>query len=336
MKPTRRDFIKYSTAALLCGTATPFNETPLIPLVSAKNALQESARAPETTITILHTNDTHSQLEPFPAGTRAAGMGGIARRATFIKRVKQQNPNTLMVDAGDMFQGTPYFNFYRGEIEIKGLSAAGYDVVTLGNHDFDEGTENLARVLKFATFDVVSANYDVSASPLQQFVKPYVIKNLSGIRVALFGMGVNFEGLVVADKHRQVIWHDPIDVARKLVPKLRQEEKADLVVAISHMGLKYDKQPLLPSDVNLAKAVPGIDFIAGGHTHTFMKEPEIVRHPDGRETVIFQVGYAGINVGRVDFNFQGRQLVSWQSGIHNVDGKLQSQIWHNNLRNKNS
>ncbi|MFY9221248.1 MAG: metallophosphatase [Blastocatellia bacterium] len=281
----------------------------------------------ETKITILHTNDTHSQIEPFPEGTRNAGMGGVARRASFVRQIRSENPNTLLLDGGDSFQGTPYYNFYHGELEIKSMSAIGYDIVTLGNHDFDEGVDSLVKALQHAKFDIVSVNYDVSNSALKDFVKPYVIRKLSGIKVGVLGLGIDFDGLVVADKHIGVSYQDPIKPARAVVDELRNKHNVDLIVAASHLGYKYDNEPDRVCDVKVAEAIPEIDFIVGGHTHTFMKEPAVIKHQNGRQTLIFQVGFAGINVGRVDFTFKKHQLVSWQAGIFNMDTEQISQLY---------
>src|SRR5215218_4101010 len=158
--------------------------------------------AAETVITIVHTNDTHSQIDPLPANDANAGKGGVARRATLVKRVRKENPNTLLVDAGDVLQGTPYFNFYKGEVEYKAMSAIGYDVGTLGNHEFDNGVEALAAALKFANFDVVSANYDLKGTVLEQRVKRYVVKTIAGIKIGLFGLGISPAGLITPDNSK--------------------------------------------------------------------------------------------------------------------------------------
>ena len=164
-------------------------------LVGFPRTLLEASAA-ETVITILHTNDTHSQIDPLPANDRNAGKGGVARRATLVKRVRKENPNTLLIDAGDVLQGTPYFNFYKGEVEYKAMSAIGYDAGTLGNHEFDNGVEALAAALKFANFDIVSANYDVKGTVLEDRVKRYVVKTAGGIRVGLFGLGISPTALI--------------------------------------------------------------------------------------------------------------------------------------------
>jgi 5'-nucleotidase len=263
------------------------------------------ASAADTVITILHTNDTHSQIDPLPANDANAGKGGIARRATLVKRVRKENPNTLLVDAGDVLQGTPYFNFYKGEVEYKAMSAVGYDVGTLGNHEFDNGVEALAAALKFANFDIVSANYDVKGTALEPLVKRYVVKTVAGIRIGLFGLGVSPVALITPDNFKGVTYIDPVIAAREVVKKLREDERCALVVCMSHLGYNDDTQR---GDRLVASQIDGIDFIASGHTHTFMKEPVTQTQPCGAKTTIFQVGKSGIYVGRVDFTFRNGKL----------------------------
>ena len=263
------------------------------------------ASAADTVITILHTNDTHSQIDPLPANDANAGKGGVARRATVVKRVRKENPNTLLVDAGDVLQGTPYFNFYKGEVEYKAMSAIGYDVGTLGNHEFDNGVEALAKALTFANFDIVSANYDVKGTVLEQKVKRYVVKTLAGIRVGLFGLGVSPVALITPDNFKGVTYIDPVIAARDVVKKLREDERCALVVCMSHLGYNDDPQR---GDRLVASQIDGIDFIASGHTHTFMKEPVTQTQPCGAKTTIFQVGKSGIYVGRVDFTLRNGKL----------------------------
>lgn len=263
--------------------------------------------AADTIITILHTNDTHSQIDPLPPNDPNAGKGGVARRATLVKRIRQQNPNTLLVDAGDVFQGTPYFNFYRGEVEYKAMSAIGYDAGTLGNHEFDNGVEALAAALKFANFDLVSANYDVKGTVLEGRVKPYVVKAVGGIRVGLFGLGISPVALITPANFKGVTYNDPVVVARAVVKTLREKERCALVVCMSHLGYNPNAQS---GDSLVASQVDGIDFIAGGHSHLFMKEPAKQKQPCGAETLIFQVGKSGINVGRVDFTFRAGKLIA--------------------------
>lgn len=289
----RRTFL--TTSAVFGATAAAFPRELL------------NASAADTVITILHTNDTHSQIDPLPANDANAGKGGVARRATVVKRVRKENPNTLLVDAGDVLQGTPYFNFYRGEVEYKSMSAIGYDVGTLGNHEFDNGVDALAAALKFANFEVVSANYDVKGTVLEQKVKRYVVKTVGGIKIGLFGLGISPVGLITPDNFKGVTYIDPVVAARDVVKKLRDEERCALVVAMTHLGYYEDGKR---GDSMVASQVDGIDFIASGHTHTFMKEPVFQTQPCGAKTMIFQVGKSGIYVGRVDFTFRAGKLAS--------------------------
>jgi len=264
----------------------------------------------EVVITILHTNDTHSQIDPLPANDKNAGKGGIARRATLVKRVRKENPNTLLIDAGDVLQGTPYFNFYRGEVEYKAMSAVGYDASTLGNHEFDNGVDALAAALKFANFDIVSSNYDVKGTALEGRVKPYVVKTVGGIRVGLFGLGISPTALITPQNFKGITYLDPVVVARNVVKTLREQERCALVVCLSHLGYPFKDRPTTNiDDAKLAAQVDGIDFIASGHSHLFMDKPVEQTQPCGAKTLIFQVGKSGINVGRVDFTFRTGKLI---------------------------
>jgi len=265
--------------------------------------------AADTVITILHTNDTHSQIDPLPDNDQYAGKGGVARRATLVKGVRKENPNTLLIDAGDAFQGTPYFNFYKGEVEYKSMSAIGYDAGTIGNHEFDNGVDALAAALKFATFDVVSSNYDVKGTPLEGIVKPYVVKTVAGIRIGLFGLGISPVALITPANFKGITYLDPIETAKTMVKTLREKERCALVVAMSHLGFYKNPRPRDVGDAQLVSQVDGIDFIASGHTHTFMEQPERVKQPCGQETLVFQVGRSGIYVGRVDFTFRSGKLL---------------------------
>jgi 5'-nucleotidase len=265
----------------------------------------------DTVITILHTNDTHSQIDPLPENDKLyAGKGGVARRATLVKRIRKENPNTLLLDGGDSFQGTPYFNFYKGEVEYKSMSAIGYDAGTLGNHEFDNGVDALAAALKFATFDIVSSNYDVKGTSLEKLVKPYVVKTVAGIRIGLFGLGISPVALITPTNFKGVTYQDPIETSKAMVKTLRETERCTFIVAMSHLGFYKNPRPRDVGDGQVATQVDGIDFIVSGHTHTFMEEPERVKQPCGQETLIFQVGRSGIYVGRVDFTFRSGKLAA--------------------------
>jgi len=267
--------------------------------------------ADEVLITILHTNDTHSQIDPVSESDKQwAGKGGVARRATLVKRIRKENPNTLMVDAGDVFQGTPYFNFYKGEVEYKSMSLIGYDVVTLGNHDFDNGVNALAAAMKFANFDFVSTNYDVRGTVLEARVKPYAVRTLAGVRIGLFGLGISPDNLITPQNFQGVKYMDPVQMARGVVRLLREQEKCQLVVGMSHLGYYANPRNNEIGDTQVAAQVNGIDFIASGHTHTFMEKPVLQKNTAGKDTIIFQVGKSGIYVGRVDFKMKDGNVVA--------------------------
>jgi len=310
---TRRKFLG-GTAAFGAALFTPrsilgslFTREGLSPAAPLLRPL-----AGEELITILHTNDTHSQIDPFPADDRLyPGKGGVARRATLVKRVRKDNPNTLLIDAGDAFQGTPYFNFYKGEVEYKTMSQIGYDVGTLGNHEFDNGVEALAAAMKFANFDFVSANYDVRGTPLERRVKPYVVREVAGVRIGLFGLGISPTALITPVNFKGITYQDPVTTSRDVIKTLRGTETCQLILCMSHLG--YYKEPKNGEigDSQVASQVDGIDFIASGHTHTFMKTPVVQKQPSGKDTVIFQVGKSGINLGRVDFTMRAGQVTAW-------------------------
>ncbi len=265
----------------------------------------------ETLITILHTNDTHSQIDPILENDKTyAGKGGVARRATLVKRVRKENPNTLMIDAGDVLQGTPYFNFYKGEVEYKAMSLIGYDAGTIGNHEFDNGVESLAKAYQFANFDIVSTNYDVRGSALESRVKPHVVKEVGGLRIGLFGMGIRPEGLITPDNFKPLKYLDPVTTVRGAVKLLREQERCSLVLGMSHLGYYPNPQRDEIGDTQVAAQVEGIDFIASGHTHTFMDKPVLQKNPAGKDTIVFQVGRSGIYVGRVDFTLRAGKVTA--------------------------
>ena len=260
-------------------------------------------RAQETggRITLLHTNDTHSRIEPFGPGMGTlSGRGGVARRATMVNQLRRELGPVLLLDAGDVFQGTPYYNLYKGKLDYRLMSMVGYDAGTLGNHDFDSGVDALVEAMAEARFPLLNCNFDCKGAPaLGSRLRPWLVKDFPGVRVGLAGVGVDFNNLVSPKDHKGVDWRDPYASLRPVVQRLREKEKADLVVVLSHLG--YDTKGERQDDLQLAKAVPGIDAIIGGHSHTFLDEPVRVATDQG-STVIFQVGFGGVNLGRMDFN----------------------------------
>ncbi|RZJ70195.1 bifunctional UDP-sugar hydrolase/5'-nucleotidase [Flavobacterium sp.] len=256
-------------------------------------------------LTILHTNDVHSYIDPFPADhPKNPNKGGVARRAAIIESIRKENPNTLLLDAGDIFQGTPYFNYYGGELEIKLMSMMGYDLGTLGNHDFDNGIEGFYKQLPNANFNFVSANYDFSKTILDGIVKPYKIFIKDGIKIGIFGLGIELAGLVDKRNYKETKYLDPIGVSQDVVRQLKDKEKCDLVIALSHIGYDYKNESNKVSDLKLAAQTQDIDLIIGGHTHTFLERPTVVKNAVGKDVLVNQTGCYGINLGRIDFYFE--------------------------------
>jgi len=251
-------------------------------------------------ITILHTNDVHSHIEPFgPNDPRNANMGGIARRATLIGQIRNENPNTLLLDAGDIFQGTPFFNYYGGELEFKLMSMLKYDAATIGNHDFDNGIDGLFAQLPHADFDFISSNYDFRNTIMNGQTLPHQILTKDGVKIGIFGLGLELQGLVNSHLYKETKYLDPIEIATDMVRFLKDEKKCDLIICLSHLGFDYKSDKI--SDVKLAKATKDIDLIIGGHTHTFLEKPEIHINKAGKKVLINQVGCFGLYLGRIDF-----------------------------------
>jgi len=261
-------------------------------------------------ITILHTNDTHSHIEAFPlTDAKYPGQAGVARRATLIEEIRKENPHTLLLDAGDMFQGSPYFNFYGGELEFKLMNLLKYDAATIGNHEFDNGVNGLAKQAPIATFDIINANYDFRNTLMDGYTKPYKVYVKNGIKIGVFGLGVKLEGLVNKREYGETIWHHPIEIAQDMSRILREEKKCDLVICLSHLGFQYTNETLT-SDLDLAAATKGIDLIIGGHTHTFLDQPVIVKNAEGKDVIVNQAGCYGLRLGQIDFFFDDAKIVS--------------------------
>ncbi|ACT91594.1 metallophosphoesterase [Dyadobacter fermentans] len=284
----RRDFLKKSgLVAAACGFA------PLSAFARRDSVVQ---------LTILHTNDVHSRIDPFPMdGSRNQGLGGVARRAALVKQIRAEQPNVLLLDAGDIFQGTPYFNLYGGELEFSIMSQMGYDAATMGNHDFDNSIAGFVKQLPHANFPFLVSNYDFSNTELKGRTQPYKIFKKQGLKIGVFGVCIELEGLVNKKNYLETVYLDPIAKANEMAALLKNEHHCDLVICLSHLGYKYKENKV--SDQVLAKSTRNIDLIIGGHTHTFMKEPEHIPNLDGKITTINQVGFAGINLGRLDYFF---------------------------------
>ncbi len=260
-----------------------------------------------TKLIILHTNDVHSRVEPFADdGSKNAGLGGAARRATIIDQIRAVNEHVLLFDSGDIFQGTPYFNFFLGEIDIKLMSQMKYDATTMGNHDFDAGLENFEKQMReHGNFPTIISNYDLSDTILHDKHQTRKIFQKGTIRVGVTGVGIELNGLVPQKLTGTTRYLDPIKHATEQAHILKHDEKCDLVICLSHLGHKYANQKV--SDQHLAQQSEDIDIILGGHTHTFMDAPEIKRNLSGQPVVIHQVGWAGMRLGKIDVTFERNQ-----------------------------
>ena len=255
-------------------------------------------------ITILHTNDVHSHIDPFPKNDPLnPNGGGVIARANLINLIKKDNPHTLVLDAGDVFQGTPYFNFFGGELELKLMSKMGYNASTLGNHEFDNGMEKLSKVLKHANFSFLNSNYTLKNTPLENKIKSHEIFNINGIKIGVFGLGIELEGLVEKKLYKGIKYLNPIEISKDISNDLKYNHNCDLIICLSHLGFSYSKDKNIMCDLILAKQTKNIDLIIGGHTHTFLDEPVKVKNLENKDVIINQVGCFGINLGKIDFYF---------------------------------
>lgn len=288
--PTRRKFITQS--ALAAGALLTTNSM-FASVTGAKDIKK---------LTILHTNDVHSRLEPFPMdGSKNQGLGGVAARAELINKIRREEDNVLLLDAGDIFQGTPFFNIYKGEPEMKAMSAMKYDAATMGNHDFDDGLEDFAFQLKHATFPIIICNYDFTGTVMQEKYLPYKIFNKGKLKIGVTGVGIELQGLVPDSNYGNTKYLDPIESVNKVANKLKKQDGCDMVICLSHLGFKYSSDKV--SDEVLAKQSDNIDLIIGGHTHTFFDKPLSYKNKSGNDVLVNQVGWAGIVLGRLDFEF---------------------------------
>src|SRR5690554_1580984 len=248
-------------------------------------------------LVILHTNDTHSRIEPLPDTDRfRPNMGGVVRRAAFVDKMRSENKNVLLFDAGDFLQGTPYFNLFKGEIEVEVMNQMGYDAATLGNHEFDYGLEVLEKVARLAKFPIVSSNYDFSETVLNGLIKPYIILKREGVKIGVIGIGIQPNGLIASNNYKGVKYLDPVKTANSMAQMLRSEHNCDMVICISHLGHN--------PDLNMAELTKGIDIIIGGHSHTFMKQPTLRKNIEENDVLVFQTNGRGIYVGRINVKFE--------------------------------
>lgn len=251
-------------------------------------------------LTVLHTNDMHCHIDPFPdSNAEYPGRGGMVRLASLIDNTRAENPNMLLLDAGDMFQGTPYFNFYKGDLMLKLMSKMGYDAGTIGNHEFDNGLEGIASALKYAKFPIVSSNYDFSDTILSGQVVNHQILHKGGLKIGLYGLGIELAGLVGNSNFGNTHYLDPLATALKMERLLKVDHSCDLVICLSHLGFAYEQNKI--SDSTLAPETHFTDLIIGGHTHTFLDIPLELKNKDGKVILVNQAGWAALVAGKIEF-----------------------------------
>jgi len=286
----RRNFIQN----IVLGTGTL--------LVSPSLFSQENLKRKKRLV-ILHTNDTHSTIEPFPSKhSKFPNMGGVSKRHTILQKIRSEEEHVLLLDAGDIFQGTPYFNTFNGELEMKLMSLLEYDAATMGNHDFDIGLEGFLNAQQFANFPFLCANYDFSETILSGKTKAYHIFHKAGIKIGIFGIGVALKGLVPMDKCGNTRYLDPISTANKIASELKSKS-CDLVICLSHLGFEYENKNI-NSDRKLAAETQNIDIILGGHTHTFFDKPLVLKNSKNKDVLVNQVGWGGVYLGRIDIDVE--------------------------------
>ena len=288
----RRKFIKKTSLGLLA-----------LPLISNNHWSLRSEKKKK--ITILHTNDIHSHIDPFNKNHKKyAGMGGMRKLGGLIQEIRVLEKNILLLDSGDIFQGTPYFNKYKGEVEFKIMSHLGYDASTMGNHDFDNGIEGFKKMLPHSSFPFLCSNYDFSNTILHGETKTHLVKELDGIKVGLFGIGIELNGLVEKRQFKETKYLDPIEQANYYAKKLKEDYHCDLIICLSHLGYSYDHNKI--SDLVLAKKSENINIILGGHTHTFLQEATKMTNKINQTVLVNQAGWGALSLGRIDVEFTNK------------------------------
>ena len=308
----RRTFVKRSALGALS-----------IPLISTNSLLPLPPKSKK--LTILHTNDMHSHIDPFSANdSKYPGMGGMRKMASIVEKIRSEESHVLLLDAGDIFQGTPYFNKYKGEVELKIMSEMGYTASTMGNHDFDNGINGFNDVLPHANFPFLCSNYDFSNTVLDGKTKKFIIKNIGELKIGLFGIGIKLNGLVEKRLYKETQYHEPIEIANHYAKILKDEHNCDIVICLSHLG--YDYQSNKISDTKLAKATKGIDIIIGGHTHTFLDKATELENSFGEKVLVNQAGWGALSLGRIDVNFTNQLNSKKELTLQSVSKKNYAKI----------
>lgn len=256
-------------------------------------------------LVILHTNDTHSQVEPTEkSALKTADMGGYARRMGVIEKIRTEEKNVLLLDAGDFSQGTPYFNFFNGRIEIDALNRMKYDAGTIGNHEFDNGIDTLAVILSKAQYPLLSSNYDVSNTPIKKFIQPYLILKKFGLKIGIMALNVEPKSLIIESNYRGLVYQNPIEKAKEMSTFLKKEQECDLIICLSHLG--SDSTAVNVNDFNIAHETKYIDIIIGGHSHSMLENVK-TNNATGKKVVIAQVGKSGLYMGRIDLELEKKK-----------------------------
>jgi len=297
---SRRSFIKKAGLA-----SAAIGVSPL--------AMAQRPNSKSQTVVIMHTNDVHSHIHPFDKEHyKYPNKGGIIRRASVIDQIRKTYKHTLLLDAGDMFQGTPFFNFYGGELEMKLMTKLKYDAATLGNHDFDGGIDGLVKAKKHGKFDLLISNY-LFENDLKKITSPYKVFKKGRIKIGVFGIGIELEGLVDPDLYKNTIYTDPILAANSQASYLKDYLGCDYVICLSHLGLDYKSAKI--SDKKLAAKTEKIDLIIGGHTHSFLNEPLELLNSEGKKVMISQAGWAGLRLGIVNLTFTEKEKSTQSKSI---------------------
>ena len=308
----RRTFVKRSAFGALS-----------IPLISTNPLLSLPPKSIK--LTILHTNDMHSHIDPFSTNdSKYPGMGGMRKLASIVEKIRKEEDHVLLLDAGDIFQGTPYFNKYKGEVELKIMSEMGYAASTMGNHDFDNGINGFNDVLSYANFPFLCSNYDFSNTVLNGKTKKFITKTIGELKVGLFGIGIKLNGLVEKRLYKETQYYEPIEIANHYAEILKDEHNCDIVICLSHLGYDYDSNKI--SDVKLAKATKGIDIIIGGHTHTFLDKATELENSSGDMVLVNQAGWGALSLGRIDVNFSNQSNSKKELSLQSISKKNYAKI----------
>ena len=254
-------------------------------------------------LVVLHTNDTHSCIMPLPANMEnkdIAARGGFQRRINMLKEQRKLHPDLLLFDSGDFSQGSGYYTLFKGEVEVGLMNFMGYDAATIGNHEFDFGLENMARIFRMANFPIVCSNYDFTGTPCEGLVKDYITLKRNGLKIGVFALGTRMQGLVANKNCVGVKFLDPIETARKYIDILRKKEKCDVVICLSHLGWQISEYP----DEKFIREIEGCDLVLGGHTHTYMPTLEYAPDKTGKMIPDDQNGKHGALIGKLVLNLE--------------------------------